>query len=119
LAGRVEYLHGLKVIFCFLFLGEDSSPETRQNTGLSVFIFVGVAGACDSLFTLVLTRPTKTMAALKHDIAVTMATASLPHHESDMAISNALPAQGRRPTLCNLADGGGTFWRSQIALASR
>ena len=59
------------------------------------------------------------MAALKHDIAVTMATASLPHHESDMAISNALPAQGRRPTLCNLADGGGTFWRSQIALASR
>ena len=50
------------------------------------YMLPGVKGACDTLFTLVLMRPTKKMAALKHDIAVTMAIAFPPHHESDMAI---------------------------------
>jgi hypothetical protein len=59
---------------------------------VSVYMLLGVKGVCDSLFTLVLMRPTKKMAALKHDIAVTMAMAFPPHHESDMTIySQCLP----------------------------
>ena len=65
---------------------------------------------CERVVTLVLTRPTKKMAALMHDIAVTMPMALPPQEEDGMArVTFPARADEQMRTFRELTFGGQTY----------